>query len=177
MLLLKKWPHRLLLLPKLKSHSGSNFSQIFDFGTRSERKTQNPAGVDSGNPDPVPLLEPASWSLCTVVSYVSMRSSSFNFPFIFLLRTLPSASFCVLICLCPLVLLLFLYWCFLYCMCFVFVYFMMLFCIGHWLAEMSGLRNFSVRVKSWSDKNWIQSNPDPQTFWKSSVRSSPDPPM
>ena len=35
---LKKWPRRLLLLPKLKSGSGS----------RSERKTQNPARVDSG---------------------------------------------------------------------------------------------------------------------------------
>jgi len=36
------------LLPKLKSDfgSGSGFSQIFDSG--SERKTQNPAGVDSG---------------------------------------------------------------------------------------------------------------------------------
>ena len=30
------------------------FSQIFDFG--SEKKTQNPAGVDSGTPDPVPTL-------------------------------------------------------------------------------------------------------------------------
>jgi len=48
--LLKKWPHRLLLLPKWKSDSwfGSGFSQIFDSGTgsESERKTQNPAGVD-----------------------------------------------------------------------------------------------------------------------------------
>ena len=44
MFLLKKWPHRLLLLPKLKSDSGS------------ERKSQNPAGVDSCTPDPVPAL-------------------------------------------------------------------------------------------------------------------------
>jgi len=26
-------------------------------------------------------------------------------------------------------------------------------------------------------KNWILSSPDPQNFWKSSVRSGPDPPM
>jgi len=32
----------------------ARFSQIFNFG--SERKTQNPAGVDSGTPDPVPTL-------------------------------------------------------------------------------------------------------------------------
>jgi len=58
MLLPKKWPHRLLLLPKWKSDSGSAFLQIFDSGSGSgsERKTQNPAGVDSGNPDPVPPL-------------------------------------------------------------------------------------------------------------------------
>ena len=51
--LLKKLPHRLLLLPKLKSNSGSgsSFSQVFDSG--SEKKTQNPAGV---GPDPVPPL-------------------------------------------------------------------------------------------------------------------------
>ena len=56
--LLNKWPHRLLLLPKGKSDSGSGsvFSQIFDSGSWSEWKTQNPAGVDSGNPDPVPSL-------------------------------------------------------------------------------------------------------------------------
>jgi len=54
-------PQRLLLLPKWKidSASGSGFSQIFDSGSRSgsERKTQNPAGVDSGTPDLVPSLE------------------------------------------------------------------------------------------------------------------------
>jgi len=53
MFFLKKWPHRLLLLPKLKSDSwsGSGFSQIFDYwpGSGSERKTQNPARVDSGS--------------------------------------------------------------------------------------------------------------------------------
>jgi len=56
MFLLKKRPHRLLLLPKRKSGSGSGsgFSQIFDSG--SERKTRNPVGVDSGTPDPVPPL-------------------------------------------------------------------------------------------------------------------------
>ena len=57
---LLKWPHRLLLLPKWKSDSGSGtgFSQIFDSGSGSgsERKRQNPAGVDSGNPDPAPPL-------------------------------------------------------------------------------------------------------------------------
>jgi len=38
--------------------SGSSFSQFFDSGSRSgsERKTQNPAAVDSGSPDPVPPL-------------------------------------------------------------------------------------------------------------------------
>ena len=58
MFLLKKWPQRLLLLLKWKSDSGSGFvfSQIFDSGSGSERKTQNPAGVDSGTPDPVPPL-------------------------------------------------------------------------------------------------------------------------
>ena len=60
MFLPKKWPHRLLLLPKLKSDSGSgsDLSQIFDSGSQSgsERKTQNPAGVDSRTPDPVPPL-------------------------------------------------------------------------------------------------------------------------
>ena len=60
MCLLKKWPHRLLLLPKLKSDSGSGsgFSQIFDpwSWSGSERRRQNPAGVDSSTPDPVPPL-------------------------------------------------------------------------------------------------------------------------
>jgi len=57
MFLLQKWPHRLLPLPKLKRDSGSRFcfSQIFN--SRSERKTQNPAGVDSGTPDPWPPLQ------------------------------------------------------------------------------------------------------------------------
>ena len=36
--------------------SWSGFSQIFDSGSGSERKTQNLAGVDSGNPDPDPPL-------------------------------------------------------------------------------------------------------------------------
>jgi len=37
---------------------GSGFSQIFDSrsGSGSQRKTQNPAGVDSGTPDSVPPL-------------------------------------------------------------------------------------------------------------------------
>ena len=52
MFLLKKWPLRLLPLPELKSDSGSGsiFSQIFHSG--SERKRQNPAGVDSGSMAP-----------------------------------------------------------------------------------------------------------------------------
>jgi len=60
--LLKKWQCRLLLLQKLKSDSGSGsgFSHIFDSG--SERKTQNPARVDSGTPDPWPPL-PSTHSL------------------------------------------------------------------------------------------------------------------
>ena len=55
----EKWLHRLPLLPKWKSDSGSGFSQIFDSGF--ERKMQNPAGVDSGNLDPVPPLVQAPW--------------------------------------------------------------------------------------------------------------------
>ena len=49
--LLKKWPHRLLLLQNLKSdsRSGPGFSHIFNSG--SERKTQNPAGIDSCTPE------------------------------------------------------------------------------------------------------------------------------
>ena len=45
----------------MKSGSGTSFSQIFDSG--SERKTQNPAGADSGKPDPIPPL------LCSAVFY------------------------------------------------------------------------------------------------------------
>jgi len=48
----KKWPWRLLLLPKIKSDSGSGFSLNFDTGSGSERKTKNNVGVDSGTPDP-----------------------------------------------------------------------------------------------------------------------------
>ena len=48
---LRNGPHKLLLLPKLKCNSGSGsvFSQIFDSGSGSKRKIQNPAGVDSGS--------------------------------------------------------------------------------------------------------------------------------
>ena len=60
MFLPKKWPQRLLLLPKWKNNtgSGSGFSQSFYTGSwsGSERKTQNSDGVDSGTPDPVPSL-------------------------------------------------------------------------------------------------------------------------
>jgi len=57
MFLFKKGPYRLLLLPKLKSDSGSGsgFSQIFDSG--SERKAKNPARVDSDFLNPLPLLK------------------------------------------------------------------------------------------------------------------------
>ena len=58
---LKKWPRRLLLVPKLKSGSGSGsgFSQYFDCGSGSgsERKAENPAGVVSGTPDLWPPLQ------------------------------------------------------------------------------------------------------------------------
>jgi len=63
-----KWQHWFLLLPKLKidSGSGSGFSQIFDSDSGSEWKTHNPAGVDSGrpNPDPVPPLK-ATFAVAT----------------------------------------------------------------------------------------------------------------
>ena len=51
---------------------GSGFSQNFDSG--SERKTQNPAGVDSGTLDPWPPL----LHICTDVQFVapSLRSSA-----------------------------------------------------------------------------------------------------
>jgi len=53
MLLLEKChirkPHRLLLLLKMKSDSGSGFSQIFDSGAGSERKTQDPSAINSGS--------------------------------------------------------------------------------------------------------------------------------
>jgi len=48
MFLLKKWPPRLLLLPKLKSDTGSGpgFHKLW---VRFRKKTKNPAGVDSGS--------------------------------------------------------------------------------------------------------------------------------
>jgi len=53
MFLLKKWPQRLLQLPKMKNYSvsASGFSQI-----KKKKKTQYPAGADSGTPDPKPLV-------------------------------------------------------------------------------------------------------------------------
>ena len=51
-------------------------SQIFDSGSESERKTQNPAGVDSGNPDAVPNLAQAcnknndEWTQRTTLSTI-----------------------------------------------------------------------------------------------------------
>ena len=43
---------------------GSGFSQIFDSvsGSGSVRKMQNPAGIDSGKPDPVPPLTTIHWT-------------------------------------------------------------------------------------------------------------------
>jgi len=90
MFLPEKWPHRLLLLPKLKSDfgSGSGFSQIFDSGSGSEQKPQNPAGVDSGSPDPVPNLVQAcnvniedEWTQTTALSTISktkIKSETFT---------------------------------------------------------------------------------------------------
>ena len=78
MYFLKKWPHRLLLLPKWKSDSGSGFSQIFDSvsGSGSERKTQKPAGVDAGNPDPVPpRLETMFYGLLKVFSFLAFNKN------------------------------------------------------------------------------------------------------
>ena len=69
MFLPTKWPHRLLLLPKWKSDSGSGFLRIFDSWSGYERKTQNPAGVDSGKPDLVPPLVSVmhkSWLPCKI---------------------------------------------------------------------------------------------------------------
>jgi len=53
MFLLKNWPHRLLLLLKLKSYSGSGFSQIFDSGSGSKKKRRI---LPDSTPDPVPPL-------------------------------------------------------------------------------------------------------------------------
>ena len=67
-------------MPKLKSDagSGSGFSQIFDSESRSEQKPQNPVGVDSGSPNPVPNLVQAcnvniedEWTQCTALSTIS----------------------------------------------------------------------------------------------------------
>jgi len=44
-------------------------------------------------------------------------------------------------------------------------------------AQISGLWNFSVQDPILMRKIWIRFKPELQNFWKSSVRSSPDPPM
>ena len=76
--LFKKWPRRLLLLPKWKSDSGFGFSQIFDSG--SERKTQNPGGVDSATPDPWPTLpHTCACNMNNVVAYISGRNPTLSF--------------------------------------------------------------------------------------------------
>ena len=66
-----------LLLPKLKSDSGSgsSFSQNFDSepGSRCERKRKNPAGVDSGTPDPWPPLVSTFYSF---VNNLGMTANS-----------------------------------------------------------------------------------------------------
>jgi len=53
------------------SGSASGFSQIFDPGSDSgsERKTQNPSGIDSGTPDP--------WSPLLCTSYVQPKRLTF----------------------------------------------------------------------------------------------------
>jgi len=77
-------------MPKLKSDSGSGsgFSQTFDSGSWSEQKPQNPAGVDSGSPDPVPNLVQAcnvnivdKWTQRTALSTISktkIKSETFK---------------------------------------------------------------------------------------------------
>ena len=82
MFLPKKCPHWLLLLPKLQSDSGSGsvFSQIFDSGSGSERKTQNPAGFGSGTPDPWPSLAHMGWSQKFRKSEISLDTESKYFP-------------------------------------------------------------------------------------------------
>jgi len=83
MFLLKKRPYRLLLLPKRKIDpgSGSGFSQIFDSGSGSKRKSQNPAGFDSGTPDTVSPLTHAQSNIlhtkypwCARVIFVESES-------------------------------------------------------------------------------------------------------
>ena len=81
MFVLKKWSHRLLPLSKWKSDSRSGFSQNFDSGSGSgsERKTQNPAEVDSGNPDPVPpLIRTGSDWIRTVAEVAGVTFSDSN---------------------------------------------------------------------------------------------------
>ena len=52
------WPRRLLLLPKMANDpwSGSYFSQTFDSGSVSEKKTQNPFGIVSDTPVSWPTM-------------------------------------------------------------------------------------------------------------------------
>jgi len=85
MFLLKELPHRFLLLPKLKSDSGSGFSQIFDSGSGSgfKRKTEDRAGVDSGTLYPVPLLSWTGVPECTPTGF-----------FVFLSEPVPVSKIC-----------------------------------------------------------------------------------
>ena len=59
---------------KVTSDPGPGFSQIFDSesGSGHERKTQNPAGVESGTPDPVPPL--FRWRLSPIFSVFNWLS-------------------------------------------------------------------------------------------------------
>jgi len=75
----------LLLLSKMSSSSWSvsGFSQIFDSGSGSERKTQNPAGVGSGNPDPWPALLHTSIAANLMQCYISCSWSLFKSDWMF----------------------------------------------------------------------------------------------
>jgi len=43
-------------MSEISFDTGSGFSQNFDSGLGTQRKTQNPTGVDTGTPVPVPPL-------------------------------------------------------------------------------------------------------------------------
>jgi len=47
----------------------------FYSGSRSERKTQNPAGVDSGNPDPVSSEISDHYEIYDLLLFVNNKSS------------------------------------------------------------------------------------------------------
>ena len=95
---------RLLLLLKMKSDSGSGFLQIFDLGSGagSERKTQDPAGIDSGTPDPQPpfVIDSSgplkNWVIGFVFSVTARSASALAVAFFRLLETLSQVRFDIL---------------------------------------------------------------------------------